>query len=88
MDVKEFITRKFNIYWNKEYDVQWLADKFDLRHYHFKEGEVSRILYTGNKKSISCGVEMTKCDEVFKYFCFTFSQLQELFSNGVISFSM
>lgn len=87
MDVKELITRSSTIYWNKEYDVRWLVGKFDLRHYHFKEGEISRILYTRNKKSISCGVEMTKSDEIFKYFCFTFRQLQELFSNGIISFS-
>lgn len=88
MDVKEFIIKKFKICWNKSYDVRWTEDKFELKHYHFKDGEISKVLYTGNKRSISCGVEMTTSDEVFKYFTFTFKQLQELFNNGVISFSM
>lgn len=86
MNVRDFINRKFKVYWNKSYDVKWLKNKFDLGIYHFKEGEVSRTLST-SKKAISCGVEMTKSDEIFNYFTFKISELQELFNNGIISFT-
>lgn len=86
MNIKALLDIEMNIVWKKTYQVMFSSDldKFRLEHYTFIPGEVSKTLSSGRKKSISIGVEMTRSDLIFKYYTFTYKELQKLLDDGII----
>lgn len=89
MEVKKLLELGMRIVWKKDFLIIFQSDydKYKTENYLFKEGEISRILCSGKKKAISVGVEMTRSFLVFKYYTFTYKELQNLFDTGIIGFT-
>lgn len=89
MEIKQYLDFGMKIVWKKDFLIIFQSDddKYKTENYLFKEGEISGILRSGKKKAISVGVEMTRSFLVFKYYTFTYREIQNLFDTGIIGFT-